>query len=315
MSKFTFGTDPEFFVKEGKKIRSAIEVIGRDKLNPYKKKGGYTFYYDNVLAECTIPPASSKEDAIDKIGTAVREFLKIVKPCEIDAIASCLMQPAELKHPEAMKVNCHPDICVYSLASMEIPEELMTTERLRSGGGHIHVGYNGQSEHFMPAIIQMMDLFLGVPSVFLDKDASSTRRRRLYGQAGRFRQTSYGVEYRSLSNFWLASPELVALMYELVEFAFQYVESGEYDKMWSIDIERLESDEAWNEEDFTPGSCFECTGYDVMRLREVIDTGNKRRGRSFMNLIQNEMPQELFARITEQADRRRVSLKKGWGLD
>lgn len=39
-------------------------------------------------------------------------------------------------------------------------------------------------------------MYLGVPSVIKDRDK---RRRLLYGKAGCFRLTSYGVEYRVLS--------------------------------------------------------------------------------------------------------------------
>lgn len=45
-----------------------------------------------------------------------------------------------------------------------------------------------------------MDLYLGVPSVLIDPD---TRRRSLYGKAGCFRLTDYGVEYRVLSGYFI----------------------------------------------------------------------------------------------------------------
>ncbi len=44
------------------------------------------------------------------------------------------------------------------------------------------------------------DLFLGLPSAGADKQG---KRRELYGKAGRYRPTSYGIEYRVLSNYWL----------------------------------------------------------------------------------------------------------------
>ena len=45
-----------------------------------------------------------------------------------------------------------------------------------------------------------MDYTLGLDSLLLDSD---TRRRSMYGRAGSFRFKEYGIEYRTLSNFWI----------------------------------------------------------------------------------------------------------------
>lgn len=45
-------------------------------------------------------------------------------------------------------------------------------------------------------------MYLGVPSVLKDND---TKRRSLYGKAGCFRLTPYGLEYRVLSSYFLSS--------------------------------------------------------------------------------------------------------------
>lgn len=66
--------------------------------------------------------------------------------------------------------------------------------------GHVHVGYEKPTQKLNERIIKFMDLYLGVPSVIVD--SASKDRRLLYGKAGCFRSKPYGVEYRSLSNFW-----------------------------------------------------------------------------------------------------------------
>lgn len=43
-------------------------------------------------------------------------------------------------------------------------------------------------------------MYLGLPSVLKDPD---TKRRSLYGKAGCFRLTPYGLEYRVLSSYFL----------------------------------------------------------------------------------------------------------------
>lgn len=67
---------------------------------------------------------------------------------------------------------------------------------------HIHLGYEKPNIGFSTTLVKYMDAFLGVPSVIYDTDV---RRRKYYGNAGSFRLTSYGVEYRVLSGYWLKS--------------------------------------------------------------------------------------------------------------
>jgi hypothetical protein len=51
-----------------------------------------------------------------------------------------------------------------------------------------------------------MDLFLGVPSILMDK---GDVRKQLYGSAGAYRDKPYGGEYRTLSNFWIFDNHLI----------------------------------------------------------------------------------------------------------
>jgi hypothetical protein len=44
-------------------------------------------------------------------------------------------------------------------------------------------------------------------------------RKQLYGKAGAYRPKSYGVEYRSLSNFWIFEPELIRWVWRNTERA------------------------------------------------------------------------------------------------
>ena len=45
----------------------------------------------------------------------------------------------------------------------------------------------------------------------------------MYGKAGAFRFKSYGVEYRSLSNFWIADLESIEAIYKGVEAAIAFI--------------------------------------------------------------------------------------------
>lgn len=89
--------------------------------------------------------------------------------------------------------------------------------------GHIHIGYDDHDIETSLEIIKAMDLFLGVPSILLDEDKE---RRKLYGNAGCFRIKPYGVEYRTLSNFWIASEELTNWVFEQTLKAIEFVNNG-----------------------------------------------------------------------------------------
>src|SRR5690606_5853835 len=94
----------------------------------------------------------------------------------------------------------------------------------RTCGGHIHIGYDSPDFIVSEDIVHAMDTVLGLESINLDKD---DRRREMYGKAGCFRVKDYGVEYRTLSNFWLQSDELKKWAYNKTLEAIEMVNSGD----------------------------------------------------------------------------------------
>jgi hypothetical protein len=64
----------------------------------------------------------------------------------------------------------------------------------------------------------MLDYVIGLPSILIDTDS---QRRKLYGKAGSMRHKDYGVEYRTVSNFWLGSQELMSWVYDRTLWATQ----------------------------------------------------------------------------------------------
>jgi hypothetical protein len=162
--------------------------------------------------------------------------------------------------------------------------------------------------------IRMLDLFLGIPSVFIDKDRTSVARRKLYGKAGRFRKPPHGVEYRSLSNFWLSSPKLVELVYDICEFTLEFVKNKKYLNYWSVDLDRLNDDNAWAEEGFTPASCHHCYGYNAIELQDAINVSNKPKARKFYKLIEKLMPHQLFIRLRLAESLTRFDFYQEWSL-
>lgn len=89
--------------------------------------------------------------------------------------------------------------------------------------GHIHIGYDNPNQKTSEQIVYAMDAILGLESILLDKD---DRRKEMYGKAGCFRFKKYGVEYRTLSNFWIKDNESIAWAYNKTVEAVELVNTG-----------------------------------------------------------------------------------------
>jgi hypothetical protein len=306
---FTFGTDPEFMLHDGRKHKSAVGIVPGSKKQRHEIDG-HSYYYDNVLAECAVPPASSKEEAIAIIRKSLQQFADLVKPHKLLAQAAQTYEDSELKTQEALKAGCDPEICAYSLDTIDPPNcdfkngAFWMRGNLRTAGGHIHLGcpLAQQGNRMKISITRMMDLFLGTASIFIDHDPTSSTRKRLYGKAGRYRKPPHGVEYRSLGNFWLTSPKLVSLVYDICDFTLTFVEIDNHLDMWFIDDEKLSDPDAWNDPNFDSAQCHQCVGYDVDKLREAIDEHSSEKGMEFLNLILEILPNDIGDRIVDHGD-------------
>lgn len=284
------GSDPEFMIKnQDGSLKSAIGIIKGTKEKRQKIGNGHQVYYDNVLAECAVKPGSSKEEVVENFGDCFRHLADLIRPYIILVEASGHYPESEVQHAEAQKFGCDPDMCAYKLEVNAPP--MVPEDGFRTAGGHIHVGFSGgvgdEYETSLKRlwIIRMMDLFVGIPSLLMDNGEKSIIRRRLYGKAGCHRQCfDYGVEYRSLSNFWLASPKLVELMYDLCNVCVDQVLEG--------------SDLIPNVEDIEWGDA-----YDHMELYETINSGNtKKAKKKFFPLLENYLSKDLIKRIKDELE-------------
>jgi hypothetical protein len=65
----------------------------------------------------------------------------------------------------------------------------------------------------------------------MDTSPESLARKELYGKAGAYRPTKYGVEYRVMSNYFASSPKFVKIIYDLTKDALSIMERGDDDKL------------------------------------------------------------------------------------
>lgn len=221
-----FGADPELFlIREGRLV-SAIGRIGGSKEMPRPiDTDGSAVQEDNVAVEFNIHPSSNAEEFVKSLNKPL-DYIRNLASDQGLALAilpSGLFPFEELLHPAAQVFGCDPDFNAWTGRINPRPRSPEGMENLRTCGGHIHVSWDNPEKPDQQALIRAMDLFCGVPSVLKDQD---TLRRQLYGKAGAMRYKRYGAEYRTLSNFWIASEDTMRWAFNHAQQAVDFVNGG-----------------------------------------------------------------------------------------
>lgn len=308
MSNLLVGADPEVALIDGAtgNLKSAIGVVKGTKDNKIDLGNGNKLFYDNVLAEMNIRPGEDAEDLVYSIQSALRSLARTVRPYRPVLMASATYPVSECKHPDALVFGCEPEFCAYEMSIVQAPECKTT---FRSAGGHIHLGYRSEKWPLMAPtdedgglarawgrvwVIRMMDLFMGIPSLWIDQDPSSPARRKLYGKAGTHRpKEEYGVEYRATSNFWLRSPDTVRLVYNISKFVVDFVANDRHKELWPNDT---------------------CS-YDIDGLRDAINNSNKEKASVFLNgLVKKHMPNNLYTELLLACEPVTSNFYDVWGI-
>jgi hypothetical protein len=219
----SIGTDPEFFLEKDSVIISSLGLIPGTKDYPHRVSNHVLVHPDNISLELSIPPANDKTDFVQKIHLAVnsaKEYLATIDPkINLNSDLSSIFASKELlDDPLAKTLGCSVDFNAFYRKQNKRPNGKSTN--LRTCGGHIHVGLPDEyvTNDFIEKCVLMMDLYLGIPSIILDKDKA---RRALYGKPSAFRFKPYGFEYRVLSNFWLKNENLINWVYDNTALAVE----------------------------------------------------------------------------------------------
>lgn len=216
MNKVLIGADPELFVGNNGQVLTAIGKVGGTKQEPRVVPMG-ALQEDNVLLEFNIDPAESLATFIKNIKGVLEKGREDLAQHGLDVIRGLSSHIYEsdildAAGDQAWVFGCEPDFNAWTRDMNFMPRDVHPN--LRTAGGHVHVGFS-HLERVTKAksanVIKMCDYLLGLGSVLLDPDE---QRKQLYGKAGACRFKKYGVEYRTLSNFWLFSDDLLAWAYQ-----------------------------------------------------------------------------------------------------
>lgn len=226
IKNFLIGADIEVFLqnKTDGSIVTAEGIIKGTKKEPFNFDKADKFFatsLDNVMAEFCIPPAKTASEFYNFIQKSLKYINdNIPKELQTVALPAAEINPIYLQTENAQTFGCDPDFNAWTRLK-NIPPG--TSTNLRTCGGHIHIGYENSSDFLNVMLIQAMDIFVGVPSILLEPDND---RKTMYGKAGAYRDKSYGVEYRTISNFYLQNPKLTEWAYNNTVSAINFVNNG-----------------------------------------------------------------------------------------
>jgi hypothetical protein len=219
---FTAGTDPEMFARrvDNGAITSVAGLLGCSKEKKLDLSSNVRLQEDNVLAEFDINPCENFSQFNESIQSGIDLTRALLATHGLDiaeGVSSHIYTNSELESfdKSAFVFGCTPDY--NAMTGQKNPSPKAADPGLRTAGGHVHIGFpkgmRVMRETQMDAGV-LCDYYLSLPSLVLDGD---TRRKELYGKAGAIRFKEYGIEYRSLSNFWIFKEQLRHLIYGQVE--------------------------------------------------------------------------------------------------
>lgn len=159
-------------------------------------------YPDNVLMESGTDPVPL-DNFVERITSNRNDIMQYL---EENGLYTIIGEP-EAEFPKdqlcsvrAHQIGCNPFSSAYMLGVPLVP--MPYSDQWRFSGGHIHLAYdkNLVPEHFL---VRELD------KVMKDQSTPCPRRDAFYGQRGAYRSKPYGLEYRSLDNFWFNDPQWV----------------------------------------------------------------------------------------------------------
>jgi len=257
----TLGCDPEFFFSQNGKIIGSERVLPENGL--HNELGYGKIIRDGIQAEINVAPLTCRANLkrnISYVLATLKNYLAQHPDIKIDFSQLVRVSQAEMAGlgEKSTTFGCAESKNAHLKTLDKISKIGVDPKKYlkRSAGGHIHLGfpqgrivnnydatpidipvnpYSPARKEF-PAkqltfadfnkpdiLVPLLDILVGNTCVMLDRDEGNIERRKVYGRAGEYRTPAHGLEYRTLSNFWLRHPVLMSLVMSLARTAVQMV--------------------------------------------------------------------------------------------
>ena len=281
--ELTLGCDPEIFVSyEVGKVRKRRVVVGSEAILPPNdpKRTAARLVRDGVQVElhpdyswCRANLSNSIQACFRQLDVAVKRASRARQlDLKVDFRSVVRLSKGDLAKmsPETRQLGCQPSKNVYGRKHIQKDG---TKYLIRSAAGHIHLGSEaltkGKIDH--EKLIKIMDVLVGNTAVMIDRDPLASERRKVYGRAGEWRPQPHGIEYRTLSNFWLHNYRLMSLVTGLAKTAFKVSHAGqEFPVHYGT----------WNKNWFTNAEQFLMGDVDLRLIEQAINTNDFELARS-----------------------------------
>ena len=232
------GSDPEIFIvdKDNAVIPSFLFLKSNKDPNiiPETRQ---PLFWDGFQAEFNLPAHGCLDASVSSTWYGLKHLDMLAKIHDKDArltiIPTMDIPPHMLRDnkEEHVQFGCMPSKNVYDMAGKK---EDGRDVQFRSAGGHIHLQLNSTQKERIPEYVKALDAILGVACVSMFGQFDDARRREYYGLAGEYRTPKHGMEYRVLSNVWMAHPTSMYIVYELARKIISLVDNNLF-KYWQAD--------------------------------------------------------------------------------
>lgn len=247
------GADPEFFFgKNG-------EVIGAEKVLPKEGLGDGLIVIDGVQAEFNPRPSSCRESFASHLRDC---FVHLNEQAKEKGVQATFAQTVEVTEKEmstlskeSRRFGCAPSRNAYKDSKNKITIKDASKYLYRSAGGHIHLGDDDDrlvrdTLRRHRDVVRLLDIIVGNTCVLIDRDPGNIERRKVYGKAGEYRTPPHGLEYRTLSNFWLRCYPLMSFVTALARFAVNVALDPEAEKRILACVDMKDIRKAINTNDY-----------------------------------------------------------------